>query len=155
MKVHGSYEAYILFSQHMTNEVEEFWTLALSSSNAVLGIQQNFRGTVDQCLFHPRDVFRFACTTNASKIVVAHNHPSGELQPSPEDIQVTERLITLGLLMGIAVVDHLVLSDSSYLSLASECPRLFHTNREQRGRGQASPAEKCKPSRRLASLRGD
>jgi DNA repair protein RadC len=125
MEISSSSQAHILFAKHMTLDVEEFWTIALAVNNRLLGIHQNFRGTVDQCLFHPRDVFRFACTFNASKIIVAHNHPSGDPYPSQEDIEATERLIALGYVAGIPIMDHLIITKDSYRSMARLYPKLF------------------------------
>lgn len=101
-------------------EVEEFWVLALTSSKKVIKAEMLFRGTVDSCLVHPRDIFRFACVNNASSIVIAHNHPSGDHSPSSEDIQLTKRIVKIGKLLQIPVVDHLILSEKGYFSFTDE-----------------------------------
>ncbi|MEQ1878385.1 MAG: JAB domain-containing protein [Bdellovibrionia bacterium] len=100
------------------NEVEEFWAIALGSTKRVIRIQMIFRGTVDACLVHPRDVFRFALTMNASSLLVAHNHPSGDNRPSQEDLALTKRLADAGKLLQIPLIDHLILADDGFFSLA-------------------------------------
>ena len=76
-------------------------------------------GTVNEAIIHPREVFRYAILKNVSSIIIAHNHPSGECQPSKEDIAVTERLVESGKLLGIAVLDHVIVGDR-YLSMKGE-----------------------------------
>jgi DNA repair protein RadC len=66
---------------------------------------------------HPRDVFREAALAGAAALVLFHNHPSGDPLPSPEDLQLTQRMIEAGHLMGITVVDHVILADTTYCSL--------------------------------------
>lgn len=100
------------------SEVEEFWVLALSPSKKLLAKQMLFRGTVDACMVHPRDVFRFAVLTNASSLIIAHNHPSGEVHPSDQDIKTTEQLIRAGRLLQIPVLDHLLLTKTQLESFA-------------------------------------
>ena len=73
-------------------------------------------GIVNRSLVHPREVFRRAITDNAAAIIVAHNHPSGSLEPSDEDHEVTRRLVEAGQLLGISVLDHLVISREGYFS---------------------------------------
>lgn len=73
-------------------------------------------GTVNASLVHPREVFELAVRNLASAIIVAHNHPTGNLEPSYEDIKVTERLVEAGKIMGIALLDHVIISPKSYFS---------------------------------------
>ena len=112
----GAAESYLrgLFSW----ESEEIWILGLSSAKVLVGERMLFRGTVDCCVFHPRDVFRFCCQANASSFLLAHNHPMGEARPSSYDNDVTRRLRRLSLQMEIPLVDHLILSPDGYYSYA-------------------------------------
>ena len=73
-------------------------------------------GTLDASIVHPREVFREAVAGGAAAIVVFHNHPSGDPEPSPEDTKLTERLMAAGVLMGISVLDHVILGDARYFS---------------------------------------
>lgn len=99
-------------------EVEEFWVLALRADKSLVHKECVFRGTVDCCPVFPRDVFRIACRLNASSLIVVHNHPSGELHPSIEDVLVTRRLRRAGRLFGIPVVDHIIVAKKRYWSFA-------------------------------------
>lgn len=102
------------------SEQEEFWVLALASNKRVISKAMIFRGTADQCLVHPRDVFKFAITQNASAIIIAHNHPSGDISPSSEDNKTTAQMVECGKLLGIPVCDHLILSGPNRYSYMQE-----------------------------------
>lgn len=107
--------------QHlMTADVEEFWTLALGPQKKVLRSKMIFRGTVDACLIHPRDIFRFACVENASSLLIAHNHPSGDPLPSERDLLVTKQIVRAGKILEIPVIDHLIITPSRFSSFARE-----------------------------------
>ena len=73
-------------------------------------------GTIQETLIHPREVFRSAVRAGASGILLSHNHPSGDPEPSPEDIRVTKRLVEAGKILDIPVLDHVIVADQSYLS---------------------------------------
>ncbi len=74
------------------------------------------RGTINTSVIHPRDVFRTAILSNATSIVVAHNHPSGDSKPSPQDIEVTEILHKISVMMDIKLLDHLIIGNNEYFS---------------------------------------
>lgn len=101
----------------MTLDVEELWCVALGPGLQLISIKMIFRGTVDSCPCHPRDIFRFACLQNASQIIIAHNHPSGDPQPSQEDLELTSRLSTIGEAMEIPVIDHIILTTHNFTSI--------------------------------------
>ncbi len=96
--------------------VEEVWAMALASSKELLKTEKIFRGTSDACLFHPRDVFRFAIVNHASGFIVAHNHPFSSPLPSPEDIDVTKDLKDVSRVLGIALIDHIIIGKAGYFS---------------------------------------
>jgi DNA repair protein RadC len=104
----------ILHLHEMSEEV--FSIITLSTKNEVTGLFEVSRGTVDSSLVHPREVFKRALLSNASSILLLHNHPSGDPKPSPEDIRVTKRLKDAGELLGIQVLDHVIIGDG-YFSL--------------------------------------
>lgn len=116
MNISSPHEAFQFLRRRLTAEVEEFWAIALSSDKEVLGAECLFRGTVDYCPFHPRDIFRFAYRHNASALIVAHNHPSGVAEPSDRDRLETERLLAAAELLQVPVVDHLILAGKTYFS---------------------------------------
>ena len=100
-----------------TAEVEQGGVLLLDARHRVLHARVLTRGTADATPMHPRDVFREAALAGAAALVLFHNHPSGDPLPSAEDLQLTRRMIEAGELMGITVVDHVILGDTSYCSL--------------------------------------
>lgn len=106
-----------LLPRYGTADVEQGGVLLLDARHRVLQARVLTRGTVDATAMHPRDVFREAALAGAAAIVLFHNHPSGDPLPSSEDLQLTQRMIEAGHLMGIAVVDHVILADTSYCSL--------------------------------------
>jgi DNA repair protein RadC len=95
---------------------EEFRLLLLNTQNAVLRELVVTRGTLDTSVVHPREVFRPAIAACASAVLLVHNHPSGDPTPSPEDREITAQLAAAGQLIGIPVLDHIVIGESSYVS---------------------------------------
>jgi DNA repair protein RadC len=120
----SSQNAYQLFKKQMSKDIEEFWALALNSRKELISCRMLFRGTVDCCMVHPRDVFRFGITENASTLLLGHNHPSGDCYPSMEDVQITENLYRLSLLLQIPILDHIVITQKDYYSF-KDSKRLF------------------------------
>ncbi len=98
-------------------EVEEFWCLALASNKKLRKGQCLFRGSVDACLVHPREIFHFAIKHKASDIIIAHSHPSGDPTPSEADLLFTKKLQLASCFFEITVLDHLILSKRNYTSL--------------------------------------
>jgi DNA repair protein RadC len=90
---------------------EMFVVLGLTAKNRLIGICAVSVGSLNSTIVHPREVFKPAILMNACHIMVAHNHPSGDPTPSPEDKLVTRRLVDAGLIVGIEVVDHLIIGD--------------------------------------------
>lgn len=98
-------------------EVEHFDILLLTTKNTVIKKVNISKGTVNASIVHPRDVFREAMKLNASGIVLMHNHPSGDPTPSNEDIDITNRLIDVGGVVGIKVLDHIIFGNNRFISL--------------------------------------
>lgn len=95
---------------------ENFIVMCLDNKNKVTALTLTSTGTLNSTQVHPREVFKSAVLANAASIILAHNHPSGETQPSREDIAITERLVDAGKVMGIAVLDHIIIGDNSHVS---------------------------------------
>lgn len=95
---------------------EHFVTLFLDSRNQEIRQEIISVGTLNASLVHPREVFELAISCNAAQIIIAHNHPSNDLEPSMEDIEVTKRLVEAGKLLGIEVTDHIIVGRSGHLS---------------------------------------
>ena len=96
---------------------EQFVCLFLNTKNKVIGRETLSLGTLNASLVHPREVFRTAIQKNSASIICAHNHPSGDPAPSPEDVEITRRLKKAGEIIGIEVLDHIIIGDREYCSL--------------------------------------
>lgn len=96
---------------------EEFWVLYLDTQNRVRHERCLTVGLLNSSLVHPREVFAPAITGAAASLILAHNHPSGDPEPSPEDLRVTAQLEESGRLLGIPVRDHVILGDGRWVSL--------------------------------------
>lgn len=106
-----------LLSNEMADlKQEKFRLLLLNTKNKVIRIKDVFIGSLDTAIVHPREVFNEAVKYSASKIVICHNHPSGDPTPSKEDINLTKRLKECGTLMGIELLDHIIIAKNGYLS---------------------------------------
>lgn len=104
---------------------ENFVALHLNARNQVTGYQVVSHGTLSASLVHPREVFKAALLSNAHCIVVAHNHPAGSPDPSPEDLQTTKQLVAAGKVLGVEILDHLIVSYSQVSSIRESYPDLF------------------------------
>jgi DNA repair protein RadC len=87
---------------------EYFAALLLDGKNRVVSIHQVSQGSLNQSIVHPRETFKAALLANAAAIILVHNHPTGDLTPSREDIEITRRLREAGELLGIRVLDHVI-----------------------------------------------
>lgn len=96
---------------------EHFLVIMLDTKNKIIGINTVSIGVLSSCLVHPREVFKPAILANAAAIVLVHNHPSDDPEPSKEDVTLTKRLKEAGEIIGIEVLDHVVIGDSSFVSL--------------------------------------
>lgn len=100
--------------------LESFYVMFLDNAKMVMGIAEISRGGSNATIVEPKMVFACAIKSAAHSIVVAHNHPSGNLNPSQADIQLTKRLNEGGKLLGIPIDDHIILTPTSYCSMKSE-----------------------------------
>jgi len=107
---------YVMDELRFENQ-EHFVCLFLNTKFRIIGKKYIFKGTLNSSVVHPREVFREAVRSSAAAIICVHNHPSGDPTPSQEDLEVTERLVEAGHLMGIEIVDHLIIGDQTYYSL--------------------------------------
>lgn len=95
---------------------EQFMVLCLDAANQLIKISTVSVGTLNANLIHPREVFHEAILNHAAKVIIAHNHPSGRLKPSQEDIQMTEKLTGSARILDIKLEDHLIISKDGYFS---------------------------------------
>jgi DNA repair protein RadC len=111
-------EVYKFLKKKIGDEPEEvFVALYLNTKNMVVAYRPLARGTINEAMIHPREVFKYALLANCASVIVAHNHPSGSVTPSREDISVTQRLLNAGKVIGIELLDHVIVTDKSYESL--------------------------------------
>jgi len=99
---------------------EHFWVFHLDCRNKIKLLELVSLGTLNSSLVHPREVFTRAVGERSAQIIIAHNHPSGELNPSDDDIALTKRLIKAGELLGIELIDHIIVSNSSFVSFKAK-----------------------------------
>ena len=107
----------LLLPDIIGRQQEAFYALMLDNKNRLIRKKVVSLGTVSEALIHPREIFRDAVRESASSVIIAHNHPSGDLTPSREDVAATKRIGEAGRIIGIELLDHLILSTASFLSL--------------------------------------
>jgi len=98
---------------------EHFLTILLDTRNQIIGVDTVSIGSLDSSIVHPREVFKKAISASAASVIFVHNHPSGDPQPSEDDITLTKRLASVGELLGIDVLDHIIVGDPAYISMKS------------------------------------
>lgn len=114
--IYGIMQKVLLREEKIDQNKEHFWILGLANNQRLLFIELISLGTVNKTLVEPMEVFSLALQKQAVKIILCHNHPSGELKPSTEDQDITDRLIQVGRIVNMPVLDHLIISDTAYLS---------------------------------------
>lgn len=95
---------------------EKFCALYLDAKKNVIEFKTIFKGTLDRAVVHPREIFKDALLLSASSVICMHNHPSGDVNPSTEDIDITNSLINSGNMIGIKVIDHIIFGNNGYYS---------------------------------------
>jgi len=98
--------------------IESFVVIVLDAANGVSATAELSRGTLNASLVHPREVFKFAIDRRGAAVIVGHNHPSGNGDPSREDVEITRQLVEAGKVVGIPVHDHLIVAGNRYTSFA-------------------------------------
>lgn len=99
---------------------EHFWVMGLTVKNKIIYIELVSLGSLTEGIVHPREVFRSAIFKGVACLIFCHNHPSGEAEPSPQDITVTNTLKEGGKILGIKILDHIIISDGELYSFARE-----------------------------------
>lgn len=112
-RIQSAKDVFELFSQKLKNEKKEFFfTVLLNTKNKIISVEKISTGILDASIIHPREIFKPAIKNSASRIILVHNHPSGDPRPSEEDLSITRKLIDAGDLMGIEVLDHVIIGDN-------------------------------------------
>jgi DNA repair protein RadC len=117
----NAWEVGYFFSNEIGNLTQErLVALFLNTKNEVLAYSVITQGTINQSIANPRDILQRALLTNSAGLIIAHNHPSGDLTPSEDDKRTTKRLKECCEMMGIMLLDHFIVSEESHLSFASQ-----------------------------------
>ncbi len=124
-KISRPQDVFVLLGAYRNRKQEHFIVLTLDGANQLIEKRVIFIGTLNASMVHPREVFAEAIADRAASIILAHNHPSGQLSPSVEDMSVTERLCRAGELLGIDILDHVIFSAGGFLSMKETHPAAF------------------------------
>ena len=112
-----AYRAITAITNVQEEAQEVFGILILNTKNKIVAVHEISRGILNASIVHPREVFKPAILHNAATIICFHNHPSGDPEPSKEDIKITKQLVEAGEIMGIEIFDHIIVGDDRYVSL--------------------------------------
>lgn len=116
-KVVSTKEIYELYKVEFDDiKYEKFCVLFLDTKKNIIDFKILFKGTLDRSVVHPREIFKEAILLSASTIICMHNHPSGDIEPSTQDIEITNILTNVGNLMGIKLLDHIIFGNNKYYS---------------------------------------
>lgn len=119
--ISSSNGAYQILKTHLSDlRTEEFWAIFLNQSNKVVHLAQLTQGGINQSIVDVRILFKTALDHFSTGIIIAHNHPSGNLKPSREDIDITQKIKAAGVTLNIQVLDHLIITQNSYFSFSDE-----------------------------------
>lgn len=99
---------------------EKFYVVCLSSSNRIIKHELLFVGTLNASLVHPREIFKTALANDSANIILMHNHPSGQPEPSNEDISITRKIVEAGKIIEIQIFDHIIIAGNSYTSFVEK-----------------------------------
>lgn len=115
-KLYEIMQKILLRESEIDRNKEHFWTISLDHANRIINIELVSLGTANRTLVEPTDVFSIPLQKQAKKLIIVHNHPSGELEPSEADKDITDRLIQVGRITNVSLIDHLIISEENYYS---------------------------------------
>jgi len=113
-------DAALILHKFRNNKQESLWSIFLDGAHNVLLVKEISKGILNRTLVHPREVFRPGILMSAMAVIVAHNHPSGNKEPSREDDELTVKIKKAGEIIGIPVLDHVIISKNGYYSYLEE-----------------------------------
>ena len=121
LQITNSQESYKILLPYLSDlQTEEFWAIYLNQNNRVLGKSKLSSGGINQSVVDVRILFKSALEHLATGIIIAHNHPSGNLKASPEDLKITKQISEGGKILNIQLLDHLIIAQNAYFSFADE-----------------------------------
>lgn len=109
-------DAWKALERYKNKSAEHFFVLTLNGAHEVIAVRIVSIGLLNRTVVHPREVFIHAIRDNSAALICAHNHPSGRLDPSPEDIEITNRLRAAGEIIGVALLDHVIFGKTGFYS---------------------------------------
>lgn len=116
-KIHSSRDAYLYFKRLSKFPQEELHALYINTKSEIIGICQIHKGTQNKCGVNAADIIRPALLCGATGILIAHNHPSGDCNPSNEDLAITGKIKNACKIMGINLLDHIIIGDNKFYSI--------------------------------------
>lgn len=120
-KITCAHDVFDLFKEKVRGKSKEhFYVVLLDTKNKIISTHETSVGILDATIVHPREIFKDAIKSSASRIVLVHNHPSGDPAPSEEDLHITRKLIDSGELLGIEVIDHVIIGGDEYYSYCGD-----------------------------------
>jgi DNA repair protein RadC len=118
LKNHRS--VYEMFKPLENLDHERFYTVVIDNANKIIAVNLACKGTLNQTIIHPREIFKIALLCSGAGVILVHNHPSGNPEPSTNDFIVTKRLVEAGEIMGIEVLDHIIIGYNDYFSFSKK-----------------------------------
>ncbi|MCC6600619.1 MAG: DNA repair protein RadC, partial [Crocinitomicaceae bacterium] len=114
-----SKDIFVHFHEQLREKKQEiFLAVLLDNKNRVIKVERDVtKGSLTSSIVHPREAFKAAIKESAASVIFVHNHPSGDPEPSREDVQITQRLLEAGNIVGIKVLDHIIIGNEDYVSL--------------------------------------
>ena len=120
-KIKTAFDIYLLLVEEVKNlQQETFYVIYLNTKGDVITYENIFKGTLNSLLIHPREIFKRAYQLSSNALILVHNHPSGNSEPSEQDIKVTKEIIEAGDLLKIDVVDHLIIGSNEFYSIRNK-----------------------------------
>lgn len=113
-------QSILLRENTLARKKEHFWVIGLNNANIILYIELVALGSTSEVILSPMEIYNLAVHKKSTKIILCHNHPSGRLIPSSEDIHITNRLKEGGKLLGMQLLDHLIINEEKYISMAEQ-----------------------------------
>ena len=117
-KVAALFQGFLSNENEIDQDKEHVWVMGLNTRNIVKYVELVSLGTLEESLIQPREVYRMAISRGAKSIIIAHNHPSKSIEPSPDDLTITSRLTKAGEIIGIKVLDHVIITKQDHFSFA-------------------------------------